>query len=334
MRVQVRNVEFSVEEDEFGPFWRRVVDGCWEPASFGVLDRVLTADSTFVDIGAWIGPLTLYAANLADRCHAVEPDPRARAGLLANVACNPGLADRIQVHSAAVGEAVGQAHMGSITSDVGGDSMSSLLFGTAATSWVVECVTLEGLISGFDIPSLGLVKIDIEGAEVEVLNGSREYVEKTHPPLFLSVHGRFWPDPLPRMRVLLDVLSAYDEILTPSSCPLIVNACWTRIIWAACSNSWRCEGAGLATAGEAIFDLGVIRTSHAGRAVDTADTPARRAELARALGNWAVWYGPGATRRRDQRDQRDRRSPAAALEAAAAGAGCYVTAPTISTCMG
>ena len=220
MRVQVRNVEFSVEEDEFGPFWRRVVDGCWEPASFRVLDRMLTADSTFVDIGAWIGPLTLYAANLADRCHAVEPDPRARAGLLANVACNPGLADRIKVRSVAVGEVAGKARMGSITSDVGGDSMSSLLFGTAATSWVVECVTLEGLMSGFDIAGLGLVKIDIEGAEVEVLNGSRGFIEKTHPPLFLSVHGRFWPDPLPRMRVLLDVLSTYHELLTPEFVPI------------------------------------------------------------------------------------------------------------------
>jgi len=218
MKVQVRDVEFHVEEDEFAPFWRRVTAGDWEPASFGVLDRMLTTDSTFLDIGAWIGPLTLYAANLAPRCHAVEPDPRARAGLLANIARNPRLAGRIQVHPEAVGEVSGQGRMGNITSDVGGDSMSSLLFGTAANAWAVECVTLEGLISGIGTPSL--VKIDIEGAEVEMLNGSREYIEKSRPPLFLSVHGRFWPDPLPRMRALLDALMAYREILTPEFVPI------------------------------------------------------------------------------------------------------------------
>jgi len=218
MKVQVRDVEFHVEEDEFAPFWRRVTAGDWEPASFGVLDRMLTTDSTFLDIGAWIGPLTLYAANLAPRCHAVEPDPRARAGLLANIARNPRLAGRIQVHPEAVGEVSGQGRMGNITSDVGGDSMSSLLFGTAANAWAVECVTLEGLISGIGTPSL--VKIDIEGAEAEVLNGSREYIEKSRPPLFLSVHGRFWPDPLPRMRALLDALMAYREILTPEFVPI------------------------------------------------------------------------------------------------------------------
>jgi FkbM family methyltransferase len=218
MQIRMRDVEFLVVEDEFAAFWRRVCDGDWEPASFAVLDHMLTPDSTFLDIGAWIGPLTLYAANLVHKCHAVEPDARARAGLLANIGCNPRLAERIQVHPEAVGEVPGQAQMGNITSDVGGDSMSSLLFGMAPGAWTVECVTLEGLIDSIDMPSL--VKIDIEGAEVEVLKGSRNYLEEVRPPLFLSVHGRFWPDPLPRMRALLDVLSAYNEILTPELVPL------------------------------------------------------------------------------------------------------------------
>jgi hypothetical protein len=71
---------------------------------------------------------------------------------------------------------------------------------------------------------------------------------------------------------------------------------------------------------------GVIRTSHAVRAILTADTPARRSELARALGNWAVWFGPG---------QRIETAPPpgdpalAVLGAAAVGARHYVETPTI-----
>jgi len=218
MQIRVRDIEFFVEEDEFAPFWRRVCDGDWEPASFAVLDRMLTPGSTFLDIGAWIGPLTLYAASLAQKCHAVEPDPRARTGLMANIACNPRFAERIQVHPEAVGEIRGEAQMGNITSDFGGDSMSSLLFGTAQNAWTVECVTLDELIGSMDVPSL--VKMDIEGAEVEVLNGSRNYIEEVRPPLFLSVHGRFWPDPVSRMRTLLGILSAYHDILTPEFLPI------------------------------------------------------------------------------------------------------------------
>lgn len=39
---------------------------------------------------------------------------------------------------------------------------------------------------------------------------------------------------------------------------------------------------------------GAIRCAHAVRAIGTADTPARRAELVRALGYWAAFWAPGA----------------------------------------
>jgi hypothetical protein len=71
---------------------------------------------------------------------------------------------------------------------------------------------------------------------------------------------------------------------------------------------------------------GVIRTSHAVRAIEVEDTRSRRAELARALGNWAVWFGPG---------QPSVEIPAngdpltRTVEAAARGASWYVSQPSI-----
>jgi hypothetical protein len=71
---------------------------------------------------------------------------------------------------------------------------------------------------------------------------------------------------------------------------------------------------------------GVIRTSHAVRAIEVEDTRSRRAELARALGNWAVWFGPGQPV--DEHLVTD--DPAAqTIEAAAQGAGWYVSQPSI-----
>jgi FkbM family methyltransferase len=218
--VQVGRYVFSVVDDEFAPFWERVTAGDWEPCSFTLLDHFLSSGATFVDIGAWIGPLTLYAAHLAGSCHSVEPDARARACLEANVALNPNLAERIVVHGVAVAESTGRRRLGSVTSTVGGDSMSSLLFGEEPASWSVDCVTLEALLRGLGSGPPGLVKIDVEGSEVEALCGSERYLAEYRPPLFLSVHARFWPDPLPRMERLLDVLSSYPELLTPELAPL------------------------------------------------------------------------------------------------------------------
>jgi hypothetical protein len=71
---------------------------------------------------------------------------------------------------------------------------------------------------------------------------------------------------------------------------------------------------------------GVIRTSHAVRAIEVDDTRSRRAELARALGNWAVWFGPG-----QPPEENSVTSDAAGpiVEAAARGASFYVSQPSI-----
>ena len=65
MEVAVGRARFQVTDDEHAAFWHRVVAGDWEPDSFRVLDRMLFPGCTYVDVGAWIGPLTLYAATIA-----------------------------------------------------------------------------------------------------------------------------------------------------------------------------------------------------------------------------------------------------------------------------
>ena len=71
---------------------------------------------------------------------------------------------------------------------------------------------------------------------------------------------------------------------------------------------------------------GVIRTSHAVRAIGDADTDSRRAELARALGNWATWFAPGEPTDGHGLSDDPRED---AVRAAAHGARCYVAVPTI-----
>jgi hypothetical protein len=71
---------------------------------------------------------------------------------------------------------------------------------------------------------------------------------------------------------------------------------------------------------------GAIRVAHAVRAVDAVDTPARRAELARALGYWAARFRPGRPVG-DPVEADDLHR--AIIEAAAAGARQYMAQPSI-----
>jgi FkbM family methyltransferase len=213
--VRVDGVAFRVG-GQHDDFWRRVIAGDWEPNSYAVLDHFLRPGLVLVDIGAWIGPLTLYAAAIGARCLAFEPDPVARSELVTNLALNPTLAGWVTVSECAVGARPGQVRLGNITSEQGGDSMSSLLFAEAATGWEVPAVGLGEVLCGISPEDLGLVKIDVEGAEVEILDGAADYLARQRPPLFISVHARFWrPDPLPRLRRLAELLDAYEIIMTP-----------------------------------------------------------------------------------------------------------------------
>jgi hypothetical protein len=71
---------------------------------------------------------------------------------------------------------------------------------------------------------------------------------------------------------------------------------------------------------------GVIRTAHAVRAIGNVDSPSRRAELARALGNWATWYHPGSPPGPAPAGDDPE---AAAVAAAATGARAYTATPSI-----
>jgi hypothetical protein len=71
---------------------------------------------------------------------------------------------------------------------------------------------------------------------------------------------------------------------------------------------------------------GVIRTSHAVRALDESDTRERRAELARSLGNWACWCRQGQP---TEQNFVAGEPGVAIAEAAARAAGCYVSEPNV-----
>jgi hypothetical protein len=120
-----------------------------------------------------------------------------------------------------------------------------------------------------------------------------------------------WSDLVGDYRLLPEWMGHFERAIAQDGWPEVVRVWVPRLM------------PGLAAA---LFH-GVIRTSHAVRAIEAADTPARRAELARALGNWATWFGPGQPIGEVPHVGDDPGS--AVVEAAALGARCYVTASTI-----
>jgi FkbM family methyltransferase len=52
----------------------------------------------------------------------------------------------------------------------------------------VEVCTLDEILSGYDFDALMVVKIDVEGSEVAVLEGARRTIERLRPPLLIELN--------------------------------------------------------------------------------------------------------------------------------------------------
>ena len=168
------------------------VNGCYRDALGGA------GGGTIVDIGANIGAFTLQALTLTDASvHAYEPHPRTAAVLRHNVEAN-GFAGRVAIHEEAVSRGEG-----SLPLAASGPSLASSLYPTAGQPAVtVPCVSLDTVVARAGGP-VSLVKIDAEGAEVDILGGASPDALRVVPRLVLECHDRLVPDATARVSDLL-----------------------------------------------------------------------------------------------------------------------------------
>ncbi len=136
--------------------------GLWEIEAQRVYARWVTPGSTVFDIGAADGDSALLLAGLAapGTVVAFEPDPQLRRRLAQNAALNPGLPP---LHI--VPTFVGARDEGE------------------------RVTTLDAVVAGGAAPPPRFVKIDVDGAEVDVLSGMRELLATCRPVVFVEVHG-------------------------------------------------------------------------------------------------------------------------------------------------
>lgn len=158
-----------------------------EAKSYAAIKRHLQPGDLFFDVGAAIGCYTMVAASCigeSGKVIAFEPDPDARIYLRRHLAWN-GLEDRVTVREVCCGRQSGDADLFVSPQDVGGQA--SVLPVEGFRKIHVNATSLDDEYRNCGrAPSV--IKIDVEGAEWDVLQGAVSLLSEAKPVLLLSIH--------------------------------------------------------------------------------------------------------------------------------------------------
>jgi len=164
----------------------------YEPETTEYMKRHIKPGGIVADVGANVGYYTLIMARMVGPkglVYAFEPNDELRAILRRNVIAN-GYRDRVRILPYAVTDNIGTATF----FENRGHGQNSLepRKGTVAVK-EVQTITLDWIFG--PLPTVNLVKIDVEGTEVKVIRGLRKTMEK-YPDMaiifeFLPQHTGF-----------------------------------------------------------------------------------------------------------------------------------------------
>ena len=195
--------------------------GRFEPETLDVLDAHRSPESVMWDIGAHVGQMALYASRKCRKVVCFEPDTVALPGLHWNIRRNR--ARNVSVVGAAMAAHTGFIEMGAFSSDQGklGRAVTSSLPAPNAETITVPSIGPDVWGTWWKAEPPGLVKMDIEGGEFELLPAMASYLQEYRPKLILSLHaaamritGRMSADEARRaLEECVSVLSCYGEFV-------------------------------------------------------------------------------------------------------------------------
>jgi FkbM family methyltransferase len=181
---------FRVTDHKVALAAAREVGNGFEEGTLRFFDAVLPNCTRMVEFGAYIGFTALYAATYVDTVFAFEPSPANHELLARNVAENPELASRIRLFRHGLGardELVTLYAKGTANS---GSSMfrqverDRVLY--AQPDAVVRIRDAAAVLHEIGMDRRTLLKIDIEGAEYEVLRVIAPLLAEHKPWLHIS----------------------------------------------------------------------------------------------------------------------------------------------------
>ncbi|MEM2045735.1 MAG: FkbM family methyltransferase [Candidatus Bathyarchaeia archaeon] len=189
-----------------------IFTGSYETAERRFVERFLKEGMTVLDIGAHHGFYTILAAKKvgpSGRVIAFEPSPRERRRLLRHLKLNR--CTNVKVEPLALASKEGETTLFLVDGrDTGCNSLRPPAVSEPTKEITVSTMALDSYLEKEGIYRVDFIKMDVEGAELEVLKGAKRFLERTPRPVILcevdDYRTRAWGYPA---RAIIKLLEDY-----------------------------------------------------------------------------------------------------------------------------
>jgi len=167
---------------------RYLEDGEYEQKNINIIQALVTNDSVFIDVGANIGLVSLAILNKCPSCRVVsfEPSPNT-IQLLLRTAQTSNFYERWHVIPKALGNDIGTLDFFAASPDMGAfDGFRDTKRAGETKKVSVSVTTLDNEWEAMGKPTVSFIKIDVEGAEIMVLQGATNCIKHERPHILIE----------------------------------------------------------------------------------------------------------------------------------------------------
>jgi len=180
-----------------------MIDGCFDSFIYEEIKHCYDLDGAVIwDIGAHFGYHSLSFASLVGEkghVYSFEPNPYNIARFKLHLEKNAIQAKRITLNNFALSDVDGEVNF-IISNDVNGSSSSGSYLQNVIppldsdtyknfSTQVVRTLKIDTFLKTKGTRAADIIKIDVEGAELLVLNGGKNFFQKNKPIIFIEVHN-------------------------------------------------------------------------------------------------------------------------------------------------
>lgn len=174
---------------------KKLITGRYDESHFDLMEQIVHSGDICLDIGANIGAYSVFLSKLVGpdgQVHSFEPVQHIRTKAIRNLHANSSR--NTTMNSYALGAEPGEVEMFQVNEDQFRGGTSSILqtenmnkMGLDAfTTRPVRVSTVDHYVTENSLPHVDFIKIDIEGYELNCLNGARETLRNLGPTLIFE----------------------------------------------------------------------------------------------------------------------------------------------------